>query len=266
MDSALTSNLVSLPQGRLGHARLYVAWQDPTTRAIEPVGRLDRLCGAPADTYEFRYLRRAVTLDGFRPFLSFPDLQRTYRSSYLFPLFENRLMPRTRADYPDFVRALGLGEDADPFEVLARSEGRRQTDNIEVFPEPTLEGGAVRCLFLVHGIRHIPGAEEAVDSLAVGERLSIVPDPQNPADRWAVGLRDGGFRLLGWVPRYLTELIHRPLEVLGPSAVDVRAEHVGARNGPIHLRLLCQLHAQWPHAQVWPFAGPEVEVVSTTDG
>lgn len=235
-------------------SRLLIAWQDPASRRITPVARLERRSDGE-DTYEFRYLRSAVHLERFRPFVGFPDVERIYRSSDLFPFFENRLMPRTRADYSEFVSALGLEPNADPFEVLALSEGRRQTDTIEVFPEPVLANGVAQCRFLVRGVRHVPRAQEAIDSLAAGDHLSVVPDPQNPEDRLAVLLRDGDFHLLGWVPAYLTSLISVPLGVLGPDAVDVTVEHIGDRKGPSHLRLLCRLAVQWPSGHMWPFDG-----------
>ena len=240
---------------------LYVAWQDPDSRAFVPVGRLGRDCTDGEVAYEYRYLRNAERLERFRPFVGFPHLRQAYRSSELFPFFENRLMPRTRPDYPDFVGALGLAPDADPFEVLARSEGRRQTDTIEVFPQPELDDSVARCRFLVHGVRYVPGAQDAIDSLARGDRLRLLVDRQNPTDTCAVLLRDDSFRLLGWVPRYLTELVHTPLDHLGPTGVDVHVEHVGDRDGPVHLRLLCTLEAQWPTDWASPMSGPEFEVL-----
>lgn len=172
-------------------------------------------------------------------------------------------MPRSREDYPGFLESLGLEPGADPFEVLALSEGRRQTDTIEVFPEPILVDGVARCRFLVHGVRHVPGAQEAIDSLAVGDQLCVVPDPQNPVDPLAVLLRDGDFHLLGWVPRYLTGLVNTPMAHLGPAAVRVVVEHTGARDGPSHLRLLCEMVADWPVGHELPFSGQKFESLSS---
>lgn len=241
----------------LPDARLYVVWQDPDSRAVEPVGRLDRVHDETAAGYEFRYLQRVKTLSGFQPFVSFPDFHRVYRSSTLFPLFENRLVPRSRADYEQFTRSVGLGLDADPFEVLARTEGRRETDTIEMFPEPIVDDGSVRCHLLIHGIRHVAGADDAIEQLAPGQPLLVVPDPQNAVDPCAILVRDDACHLIGWIPRYLTTLVRDPLAHLGPGAVQVIVEHVGDRSGPVHLRLLCALRAHWPHDEEFPFSGPE---------
>ena len=247
-------------------ARLLVGWRERTSRLIEPVGCLERFRGDDGEaTYEFRYLRTAIALDGFRPFICFPDLYRSYRSTHLFPFFENRLMPRGRADYASFMRTLGLDEDADPFAVLARSEGRRQTDEIEVFAEPTLQGGVARGIFWVRGIRELPGSAEAVTSLAVGDHLFALADAEEGVDGGAVLLRDGDFRPLGWVPGHLAVLIRQAMSDTGPDAVSISVEHVGAGNGPVDLLVLCGLQLHWPQASEWPFEGPEFEVVAATD-
>lgn len=242
---------------RFEPARLFVAWQDPDSRAMEPVGFLRRFERDAQPNYEFRYLSRVSHLATFRPFVGFPDLYRAYQSAELFPLFENRVIPRTRSDYGHFVRALGLGLDADPYEVLARSEGRRQTDTLEIFPEPALDNETVDCRFLVHGVRHFPGAQDAIDELAIGDFLRVMFDCQNPVDPRAVVLRDDGLRLLGWIPRYLTDFVRTPISDIGSKAVVVRVEHIAERDGPSHLRLLCRLTADWPTDRPWPFAEAE---------
>jgi two-component system nitrate/nitrite response regulator NarL len=239
-----------------GLRRLFVAWQDPETRSITPVGCLTRRQRNNGESYEFHYLPRARQLRHFRPFVGFPSIDESYESANLFPFFENRIMPRTRDDYSKYMGSLGLSLDADPFEVLARSEGRRATDTIEVFPEPSLEDGSAICRFLVHGIRHIPGAQRAIDDLNAGDTTYVLPDPQNKVDKLAVLLRTGDYHLLGYIPSYLTSLIHRPLAAYGADAVQVSVEHIGDRHGPSHLRLLCMLTARWPDDSP-PLSGEE---------
>jgi hypothetical protein len=110
---------------------LIVAWQHPETRLIAPVGLLEHGRGLG---YRFRYLRRASTVEGFLPFLSFPEWQRTYTSQHLFPLFSQRIMSPRRPDFSQFLHQLHLNEDATPWEQLARSEGRRTGATVQVFP------------------------------------------------------------------------------------------------------------------------------------
>ena len=91
---------------------LIVAWQHPETRLIAPVGLLEHGRGLGD---RFRYLRRASTVDGFLPFLSFPEWQRTYTSQHLFPLFSQRIMSPRRPDFSQFLYQLHLNEDATPW-------------------------------------------------------------------------------------------------------------------------------------------------------
>lgn len=240
-----------------GWRRLFVAWQDPTTRAISPVGALVR---HEDGTYEYRYLRQAEALPGFRPFVAFPELHRVYLSAELFPFFQNRLVSRDRHDYPDFVAGVDLPVDADPFEILARTQGRRATDTVEVFPEPVADPktGTVVVHFLVRGIRHVPHAQDAIDMLAPGDQLRVVPDPQNPVDRFAVLVRTDDVRIVGWIPAYLSRLVHHGLaNGAGPL---VTVERVGDRSGPVHLRLLCRIEVEW--REPGPvLSGPEYETL-----
>jgi hypothetical protein len=241
--------------------RLYVSWQHPDTRQIVPVGMLSRSDADGATAYEFRYLKAALSLDGFSAFVGFPDFTSAYRSEQLFPFFENRLMPRGRDDYNDFLASLGLPQGADPFEVLARSEAKRATDAIEVFPEPTVSAdGIASCRFLVRGIRHLPHAQEAIESLTLGERLFVVLDPQNKVDQLAILLRNGQYEFIGYLPRFLTSLVHAPHLNGDIQDVCVRVEHIGDVNGPVHIRLLCRVEVPWPNSGP-VLNGPEYEPV-----
>jgi hypothetical protein len=231
---------------------LLVAWQHPSTRAYDLVGRLD-IPIAPDDSYRFAYFRHAASVPGFRPFIDLPDLDRVYESHDLFPLFDNRLTPRSRADFPQVAAFVGLTADADPFEVLARTGGRRATDTVEVVPEPNVDPGSGRLEvdFLVHGVRHHQGLDACLDQLRPADRLRILWDVQNPNDGMAVALADGHTRNVGWIPRYLVPLVHRSAEQFGWSQVKVDVLHVGDAAGPPHLRLLCRLQTAWaPDAPV----------------
>lgn len=171
-------------------------------------------------------------------------------------------MPRDREDYGDYVASLALDRAADPFEVLGRSGGRRVTDNIEVFPEPVLDPVTriATCHFLVRGVRHVPGAQDAIEHLTPGELLHVLNDPHNEYDTLALLLRTGQYHLVGYVPAFLTSVIHRSAEARSWEGVGIVVEHVGDRDGPVHLRLLCRLEMAWPFDEP-PFAGPEFELM-----
>jgi hypothetical protein len=48
---------------------------------------------------------------------------------------------------------------------------------------------------------------------------------------------------------------------MGAPGVDVRIEHDGVRDAPVHLRLLCALEAQWPTDWAPPMSGPDLELM-----
>ncbi len=243
-----------------GASRLIVTWQHPQSRAHEAVGVLD----CRDDAHEFRYLRRALTVDGFQPFLGFAELDRAYRSRQLFPLFSQRVMRESRPDYRRHLDALYLPHDAKAWQVLERSQGQREGDEIRVFLEPSIGvDGWSENTFLVHGVRHRlmqdpSGVERALSALRQGEVLQIVPEPDNPADSRAVLVSAISGTALGWVPTVLLDWV---AVLLGASDVDARVVHVNNHDGPPGYRLLVRLAGTVPHD--WrPFSGPGWEPIS----
>lgn len=77
---------------------LFVTWRHPDG-LIHPVGLLTQRVSAEAREYEFVYLKKAGTLDGFSQLPGLPDLHRLYVDDELFPVFRKRQMPRQRPDY-----------------------------------------------------------------------------------------------------------------------------------------------------------------------
>lgn len=217
---------------------LVVAWQNPESRLISPVGLLDQHAAA----YRFRYLRAAQQVVGFEPFLSFPRWDDLYWSPRLFPLFSQRIMSPRRPDYIEYLHQLDLAADATPWEQLARSEGRRTGDTVQLFPVPSVSPeGRSRCLFLVHGVRHVLGDEPSpVDA---GDELVLDDDPTNPVNPRAVLVSSTTGRHIGYVP----DLLLGHLTVLrehGP--VELRVEHANGPEAPPHLRVLVRLEGVAP--------------------
>lgn len=242
--------------------RLYATWRNPQG-LIRPVGMLTRRVPAHSDgaiSFRFVYLKAAEQFEGFRHLPGLSDLHRAYESEHLFPVFRNRQMPRRRPDYADYVRELDLDVTSDPFEVLARSEGWRATDRIEVFahPERTPEGD-LTTLFFARGIRHLDGAADAVSTVEPGDVLDLVDDPDNEVNPRAVLMSSRTGERVGWVPDYLVDLIH---ELRDPFGVDARitAEHVNGETTPPHMRLLCRLRAPWPNGYE-PLSAPEFQPI-----
>jgi len=240
---------------------LYAAWCRPE-RLIGPVEMLTRRIVDLRESYRFVCLKVAEQLDGFELLPGLPDLYRIYESDHLFPVFRYRQMPRRRPDYGDYLARLDLDLDTDPFEVMARSEGRRMTDRIEVFahPDRTADGG-LTTLFFARGMCHIDGADAAVAKVAAGEHLDLIGEPDNPVNPRAVLLNSRTGGRVGWVPDYLVTTIHE-LREYADADVRIVAEHVNGPNAAPHMRLLCRLNAPWPDGYE-PLSAPEFQPIAT---
>lgn len=129
--------------------RFGIAWRNRVRRSIHDVAVLDVDAGA----YRFQYLAEvAASVDGFRPFIGFPDINRVYESTRLWPFFDLRVMDRKRPDYPQYLRWLGLPPDADRIDVLSRSGGEQKGDTVSLAEAPHIGvDGATQTTFLVRG-------------------------------------------------------------------------------------------------------------------
>lgn len=237
---------------------LYVAWQSPIDRSWFTVGKLS----ANGGTFRFAYTAGAemARSSGFSPFSAFPDLLVSYESERLFPFFGNRLLSQSRREYSDFVKWVSAHEPSDdPVALLAWSGGTRRTDSLELFPKPESdEKGHFHLHFFVHGLSHMPvSAASRATQLRTGERLLILKDVQNSADRRALMLRTEGEQdiyFLGYFPRYLAREIAPFLEQTELSPVLVL--RVNPPPAPIQYRVLCCLQIH-PPATVRLFEGGE---------
>lgn len=231
-------------------ARLLVSRQDEQ-RTYQPMGFLDAVDVAAGTEYGFHYLRRAVEAPGFRPLLGFRAARR-YTSLGLFPLFAERLMDLRRPDRAEFLAALDLTQEASPLTILERSAGHRVGDGIELTPVPVADDdGRTSCLFLVHGVRHVPGSSERIDGLRAGDPLGLGDDAGNPVNPRALHVvTDPAGEVLGWVPNVLLDYVHG-LREAQLTVVRANPADVGHR-----LRLLVRI-AGAAEARWSPFDGPD---------
>lgn len=242
---------------------LFVAWQDQAdTRAWFVVGRLDRIDVG----YRFQYVNqvRVACNSGFEPMLEFRDINAKYESNKLFPLFENRLLSRSRPDYGDFLKRIAISEDSyDPIAILGRTEGLRATDSFEVFskPEPD-EHGNYHVVFFARGIRHLsPDIEKLVAGLVPGDDLDIELQDDNTHDCNAILVRSDGTQV-GWIPKYLCADVRRLRDSYGDE-MRVRVERVNSAPAPVQQRLLCSISAPWPES--WePFSDESFQGVEVS--
>ncbi len=148
----------------------------------------------------------------------------------------------------EYLRYLDLSpETADPLEILAISEGRRQTDTFEVFPKIVRnEAGGFSCRYFLHGWRHVtPQARERIDSLANGEELRVAIEVNNPATTLAVQLQTSDYHMIGWTPRYL---VFDLVSVISAEYRDIRVRvvKVNPAPAPSQQRVLVEMKGNYP--------------------
>ena len=237
---------------------LFLAWQDrANTRQWFPVGRLD--ANLDCSKFQFRYIngaKRAQEEVGFLPLLEFPELERDYRSSDLFPIFQNRVMTPRRPDFPEYLRSLDLEENADPIEILSANGGRRVTDSFEVFPELVKnEDGSFVCRFFLHGLRYVSEpARGRVSDLKPDEQLHIALELTNPTGHPAVQIQTVDYQMIGWTPRYLVDDLTRAMAE-APGKYTARVVRVNPVPMPSRQRVLVELKSYWQYHE--PMTGKD---------
>ena len=242
----------------MSNKTLFLAWQDhKPSRAWFPVGRLD--ADVEGSSYRFRYIRgaeRARKEAGFPPLIEFPDLNREYHSTELFPLFQNRVMNRARPDFADYLRRLDLPEDADPIKILSTSGGRRVTDNYEVFPKIEKDdSGSFSCRFFLPDWRHFHrAARDRIDRLEQGEELYITLELTNPATGLALQIQTKDYCMIGWAPRYLVEDLFAAIAE-GPSKFGAKVVRINPQSILLNQRVLIEMYGRWDKHE--PMSSPD---------
>ncbi len=219
---------------------LYVAWQDEDSREWVPVALLE----SRDDGYTLQYTKGAKRCKSFVGLGRMDALDQVYQSEQLFPFFQNRMINKSRPEYKNYLRWLGLDElTDDPFSILTVTGGLRATDSFELIPPPERDGDNLRLDFFPRGLRHMPeGTQDLISQLAPNDRLYLVRDIQNPKDPNALLLRtDAPNALVGYINKYycsgLGQLLAKDSET-----VTVHVKQVN-RDAPLEMRLLCTLKA-----------------------
>jgi hypothetical protein len=247
---------------------LFLAWQDHVSRTWFPIGKLTY----DGQKYYFGYTQGALQAQetaNFRPLMAFPDLHESYTSIELFWPFANRLLNKSRPEYPEFIEWLNLDPNGspssiDPITLLGLSGGKRVTDSLEVFPMPELNNvGEYQIHFFTNGLRHCPpSAQQRAAECGVGEQLMLVHDLQNEHDPNALMLRTFDRHIVGFCPRYLVKDFHQLIDQQF-QAVKVVVERVNSAPTPLQFRLLCKLTAQC-RQNFQPFSSDEYQLLAST--
>jgi HIRAN domain len=220
------------------HKSVFLAWQSPDTRDWHIVGSLTQA----ESNYNFRYTKGALASDKFIPFSGMEELNKSYFSENLFPLFQNRLLSSKRPEYPEFIKWLRLDEEnADPVTVLGRSGGVRGTDQFQTFSKFEINAnGEFEHLFFAHGLRYLAEhASDRVSTLKNGEKILMCLDRQNDYDKNAVIIRaENPAEIVGYCPRYIAKDLTKIIND-DESHISLEVESL-SNEAPINYRLLCK--------------------------
>ena len=195
-----------------GKDYLYLIWKSNVNGRQYIVGQLTK-----NGQYEFQYCREIneALKAGFKPLISFENLERVYTCNQLFPVFASRLPDRKRKDMDKILKKYGLKE-FDAYQLLKRSGAKLPIDNI-YFIDPILDFDKEfeKCFYLA-GVRYYLGCEgkECVNAISVtrGDEVFLKYDRNNENDANAISVVNENDIVLGYVPRYYTEAFTRFME------------------------------------------------------
>ncbi|WJL97038.1 hypothetical protein QSU92_07690 [Microbacterium sp. ET2] len=240
-------------------AQLLVKWQQPSTRALRPVGVLS----FDGEVYRFSYLSSVHDLAGFRPLMGFPDLDKKYESAALFTLFKERVLDPSRPDYARYVTELDLDpERATPWELLTRSGGESAGDTLQLQPFPRKTSAGWGCRAMVAGVRHLAlkevdlgstrsgrysaeGLERLLSDLHAGDELHVTREIGNTWDPAAALLVTPTGDAIGYLPNWLARLVE-PFTRSDSGRCHAHVERVNPLDAGWHLRVLFDLEVDEP--------------------
>ncbi|MBT4838666.1 MAG: hypothetical protein HON94_15125, partial [Methylococcales bacterium] len=126
---------------------LILAWNNKVEQQWLPVGRLKK----EGDTYLFQYtngISDSFKNGTFSPFVQLDDIHQIYYAKELFPLFQNRLLQKSRPEHDDFLNWINLDKNNySDFDELALTGGIRATDSLQLFPIPEKKGDLYKVMF-----------------------------------------------------------------------------------------------------------------------
>lgn len=222
---------------------LILSWQNPRNREWLPVGKLKYL----NENFTFNYTLGAKKYDDFVPFGQMIDLEAKYTSTELFPLFKNRLLSKSRPEYEKYLNWIDLEKSNTPFEELARTEGIRATDSLQLFAVPHKKNGKYEVTFFSHGIKYMPNSViDKLNDMKQKDKLYLMKDIQNQKDSLALVIRtDDPMELVGYCPTFFVKDFNKLIEKNGADQVNVSVVKTNP-DSPFQFKLLCKLSTSWP--------------------
>lgn len=199
------------------------------------------------------------------PVPGFPELDKAYRATEIFPIFRYRAMNKRRPDRAEYLSLFGLDpENTDVFAELAISGGHSVADTFEIFPAIESDAnGRFKTRFIIQGLRSTdPETVEHVRTLNPGDRLELSFQSNGRQEKHSIGVRVFN-KHLGWLPRYLADVL-RQSDVVNLADLELHVVQVNHDAPPSH-RLLVELSGQLPSG-VNPMRDLEIyQPISTRD-
>ncbi len=226
---------------------LFLLWQTPSNNKWLPIGKLLY----DAKKYIFKYTigaEWAHNKENFIAFTQMNDFKKIYKSDELYPLFKNRLLPKSRPEYQKYLNWLDLDDkNYSYFEELARTGGSKATDSFRILKIPEKQNGKYEVTFFVNGIRYLTSNSiNRIDTLEKNRSLYLMRDIQNKFDSSALVLRtDDPVEIVGYCPAFFVEEFNKLIEINHAENVKLSVVKLNYQ-APSQFRVLCKLSTLWP--------------------
>lgn len=195
-----------------GKDYLYLIWKSNNSGRQYIIGQLTK-----NGQYEFQYCKEyeEAIKDGFKPLVSFENLEKIYTCNDLFPVFSSRLPDRKRKDMDKILNKYGL-KKYDAYELLKMSGAKLPIDSL-YFIDPILNfDNAFEKKFYLAGARHYLGCEGVDCKKAInvtrGDEVFLEREEDNAFDHNAIRVVNDKAGLLGYIPRYYAEAFGRLMQ------------------------------------------------------
>lgn len=194
---------------------LWLIWQNQKTRQRYHIGNLFHENGKYIFSYELSGKRRTLKEaleNGYKPHLSFRNLNKTYVSDRLFGPFERRLPDKRRPDFDKILKNYGLPPDYTEMDLLRATGGRLATDPYEFVAPIRVFEDRFNFDFYIAGWRYYDG-EKVINQLKEGAAVRFQLEPSNKEDEKAViVLSEKGEYKLGYIPAFYSGFMYEMME------------------------------------------------------
>lgn len=217
---------------------LYLIWQDPNSRRNFIIGKLTR-----GEKYKFEYMPEAeeARKEGWHELNAFPKVEE-YFSDIVFPIFSSRLPDRKRRDINEILKKYSL-QSYDEFELLRKSGAQLPIDTYHFIDPIFPKDQHIEKDFYVAGIRYHAKCKHGNCEqlqLSVGDRLTLIPEPDNLHDKNAIYLADAKGGKIGYVPRYYNRAVldrFEKKETYSCVVIEVNQNHICSECVKVRLKM-----------------------------